>query len=348
MSRVRAEKTFNLEPTDRVALQYSVEHPGFLHDFTGVDPEVDLAQATVAAVKKMDADIVGGVPECMETPFEPGQSVRPDEQGNMTTPWGYGSTPWYEGQLGEFSDEEAVLRYNPFEECPLPWRANFGREFARTQGLIGDDAFPMCCVSYFSLVTHCTAVFGWESFLLCSVSRPNEFERVLDRIGQHTLGVIDEMIEVGSGLCAIHDDIAMTRGHIASPQWLRTYALPWYQRFFARIKQAGQKALFISDGNYAEIVDDLLEAGADGFYCEHSFDLEPMMHKCRDRAFLLASFDQRVLASGSASDVRRQAHQHLALAKCQNGSAICLTVPHDVRLENIHAFLHTFQSESAL
>ena len=348
MSRERAEKILNLEFADRVGLQYCVEHPGFLRDFTGIDPTVDLAGATVSAMKKMDVDLVGGIPQKMEEPFEEGQSARLDDQGIMTTQWGYGSTPWYEGDLADFSDEQEVLNYNPLEKSFLPWQADYSLELSRIERFVGDDAFPMCCVSYFSLVTHCTAVFGWENFLMCSASKPDDFEHVLENVGTHTLSTIDKMINVGSGVCAIHDDIAMTKGLIVSPQWLRRYVLPWYERFFDKIRKAGQKALFISDGNYAKMVDDLLAVGADGFYIEHSFDLESMMRKCYEKAFLLATFDQRVLAGGSENDVRDQTRKYLSLAKKRPGNFISLTVPHDVQLKNIYAFLKTFNAESAI
>ncbi len=349
MSRARAEKILHLEPADRVGLAYAIEHPAFLADYTGIDPRSALSDATLAAIKKMDADVAGGVPSRMEAPFEASGTVRCDAAGHRATQWGYGSTPWYEGRLGDFADEDSLFEYNPLQEDLLPWKSEYVRQFRETDALLGHLAYPLGAAGYyFSLVTHCTAVFGWERFLLAAAAEPARFRSVLELVGEHTLAELEAMVAAGSAVYTVHDDIAATRGLILSPEWLRTNALPWYEKFFDVIKRAGSKVWFISDGNYAAILDDLVAVGADGFYADHSMDLEWLVSRLRGERFLVATLDQRVLSRGDREAVQRQTRQHLRAAKRHPGHFLSATVPHDVPVENVYAFLREWDKSSPL
>ena len=348
MSRDRGQRIINLETTDRVGLHYAIEHPGFLKDFTGIDPAEDLSKATVEAIRKMDADVVGGIPQSTEEkPFTEDKSARMDDRGFISTQWGYGSTPWYESKLTDFPDDEAVLNYNPLKKCLLPWRSDHLREYQSTTSALGQLAYPTCPGYLFTLVTHCSTVFGWEKFLTASALYPDKFEKLLERIGEYTLLEIEQMLKTESSICWIHDDVAMTKGLILSPQWMRRYAIPWYERFFDKIKKAGKKIWFESEGNYSDIVDDLIAIGADGLYMEQfSMDLEWMIKKCSGKTFLVAALDQNALSFDSPDAIAAQTKKHLSLAKRAPGHFLSLSVPHDVPLPNIYAFLKTFESDS--
>ena len=336
MSLERARQIISLQDTDRLGLAYAVEHPGFLKDYTGIDPAEDLAAATLAAVRNMDADLVGGIPETMDASTA---EKHTDDRGVTSTPWGDGATPWYVGRLGDFGAPEKVISYDPRQESLLPWRADHRAEHLSTRGQLGSDALAWTCVYYSSLVTHCESVFGWENFLTTAAGHADRFALTLERIGQHSRGEIELMAQCETPLCGIHDDIAMTRGLILGPAWLRQYALPWYEVYFDTIKRAGAKAMFVSDGNYIDLVEDLLAAGAEGFYVDHSVDVQEMMRKCAGRAFVISTFDQRVLATGDEDAVGQHALQHIDIMKRQPGGLVSLTVPHDIKLANVYSCL---------
>ena len=85
----------------------------------------------------MDADLMGGIPETMDTSAA---EERTDDRGVTSTPWGYGATPWYVGRLGDFSEPEKVIAYDPRQKSLLPWRADHRTEHRRTAAQLGSDA----------------------------------------------------------------------------------------------------------------------------------------------------------------------------------------------------------------
>ncbi|MEK6797111.1 MAG: uroporphyrinogen decarboxylase family protein [Spirochaetota bacterium] len=132
---------------------------------------------------------------------------------------------------------------------------------------------------YGTLITRATLEFDWEPFLLASALDAPKFGRVLDSFGEATLAVIKGWCSLDSvKLINIHDDIASTKSVILSPDYLREYVFPWYARFFSAVHALGKKVLYISDGNYFPVIDDIIKTGPDGLFIESSsMDPEDVM-----------------------------------------------------------------------
>lgn len=181
---------------------------------------------------------------------------------------------WRQGDKDLYRNEEDVLAA-PLGRFPVETVAEPMQD--RMRELHRNAAGSGCPIPwhYGTLVTRATLAFDWEPFLLASVTDESRFGRILDRFGEATLAVV-------KGWCSlpeieavrIHDDIAGTRGLILGPTWLRRYVFPWYQRFFQALHACGKKALYISDGNWFDALDDILAAGADGVFIESS-SLDP-------------------------------------------------------------------------
>ena len=168
---------------------------------------------------------------------------------------------------------------------------------------------------YGTLISRAVIEFGWEPFLLASALDPERMGQILDRFGQASLAVIQGWMQISElELLVVHDDIAGTRGVIMSPRWYRRYVFPWYERFFAAIHAAGRKVLYISDGNYAQVLDDILATGADGLYIESS-SMNPrafMQRAGRDKLYMLKS-DNRNIDFGTPDEIRREVQEIAAL-----------------------------------
>ncbi|MDP6505808.1 MAG: uroporphyrinogen decarboxylase family protein, partial [Planctomycetota bacterium] len=152
-----------------------------------------------------------------------------------------------------------------------------------------EKAYPVP-MHYGTLITRATIEFGWEPFLMAIALDPGRFGKILDRFGEASLAVAKGWAQTaGTEVIVIHDDIAATRGLFINPEFSRRHVLPWYDRIFSAIHQAGRKVLFISDGNYSEILDDLLELRPDGLYVESSsMNPEDFMRQAgRDKLFLI-------------------------------------------------------------
>jgi len=211
---------------------------------------------------------------------------------------------WAVGDKEKYKEYDDVLNVDiddfPVEEVGPAMLNEMERMFSAKAQI----CFPVPW-HYGTLVTRATIEFGWEPFLIASALEPEKFGKILDRFGQASLAVARGWAETeGTELIGIHDDIAGTRGVIMSPKWYRQYVLPWYQRIFHAIHEKGKKVLYVSDGNYMPVLDDILATNPDGLYIESSsMDVEKFMRRAGKDKFFLIKSDSRNIDFGTPDDI---------------------------------------------
>jgi len=161
---------------------------------------------------------------------------------------------------------------------------------------------------YGTLVTRAVLEFGWEPFLLASAVDPERLGAILNRFGLASLAVARGWAQTeGTELIVIHDDIAGTRGVFMSPDWYRRYVFPWYERIFSAIQETGRKVLYISDGNYMPVLDDILATHPDGLYIEStSMDPATLMRRSGPDKLYMIKSDSRNIDFGTPDDIRAE------------------------------------------
>lgn len=70
-----------------------------------------------------------------------------------------------------------------------------------------------------------------------------------------------------------NDDICSTRDPFFPVRWMHRYLSPWYNRIWKELKSKGIIVLFCTDSDITPIIDDIAEAGADGFIIEECSNL---------------------------------------------------------------------------
>lgn len=180
-------------------------------------------------------------------------------------------------------------------------------EMSRLVRSVADQSFPAAW-HYGTLVTRATLEFGWEPFLMAAVLDPQRFGRICGRFGEASLAVAEGWARTdGVELVFVHDDIAATRGPILSPAWYREYVFPWHRRIFQAIQRAGKKAVYVSDGNYLPVLDDVLANGPDGLYIEStSMDPGEFMTRAGPGMIYLLKSDTRNTDFGTPEDVKEE------------------------------------------
>jgi hypothetical protein len=211
---------------------------------------------------------------------------------------------WAVGDRDRFQAHDDVLRADPGEFEIETVGPQMRSEMARLYAERAETAFPVPW-HYGTLVTRAVLEFGWEPFLMAAGLDPQRLGMLLDRFGEASLAVARGWAETeGVELIIIHDDIAGTRGVFMRPDWYRQYVFPWYARVFAAIHERGRKALYISDGNYMQVLDDVLDTGPDGLYIESS-SMDPaafMQRAGTDKLYLLKT-DSRLIDFGTPEDI---------------------------------------------
>jgi len=196
---------------------------------------------------------------------------------------------WAVDAQEKYHTYEDVINLDPTKIAVEPVGAEMLGEMRRLFDGCAKTAFPIP-LHYGTLVTRSVIEFGWEPFLEASAQEPERLGMILDRFGEASLAVVRGWCSIpGVEFMIVHDDIAATRGPIMSPRWYRKYVFPWYARIFAEIHARGRKVLYISDGNYAPVLDDILATGPDGLYIESSSmdPVEFMRRGGKDKYYLL-------------------------------------------------------------
>lgn len=211
---------------------------------------------------------------------------------------------WAVGDREQYRDYDDVLRVEPERFEVEQVGPEMLDEMARLYAEKARTCFPVPW-HYGTLVTRAVLEFGWEPFLMAAAVDPQRLGAILDRFGLASLAVARGWAQTeGVELIVIHDDIAGTRGILMRPEWYRRYIFPWYRRIFAAIHEGRRKVLYISDGNYLQVLDDILDAGADGLYIE-STSMDPevfMRHAGRDRLYMVKS-DSRNIDFGTPEEI---------------------------------------------
>ncbi|MBN2557518.1 MAG: hypothetical protein JXB33_02045 [Clostridia bacterium] len=342
MSRERAVKAMNLETTDRVPAQEWVDHPEFIRKTTGLDPFEQPEKAIIELIKKLDIDWYVAIPEKSHK-FSAGESSR-IEDGVHYTEWGFTGSQWEED--GVFRDEDEILEYNPLEDntgrvriVSEEYRKNRLDECIRGSRLAGDSA--LVTGLYYTTLFQCFIMaFGWEMFLVTARTEPERFRRKIELFTEFSVRNIKEWVVSGSEVIFCHDDLALTRGLVFPKEWYRDNIFPGYERIFEPIRKAGKKLIFVSDGNYTELIDDLFAVGVDGLIVDNYVDLGPVLEKYGKSKVICGNVDSRILTCGTREDVRREVGRCMDLGKKYPGYFIRAAgdLPHNIPLENIEQY----------
>ncbi|MBI5094210.1 MAG: hypothetical protein HZB26_17445 [Candidatus Hydrogenedentes bacterium] len=188
---------------------------------------------------------------------------------------------------------------------------------------------------YRTLVSGAIDAFGWE-MLLMGAADLGAFERVLDSIYQQSLHHYRAWAETSVEVFISHDDMVWSQGPFLHPDFYRSAIFPRYRELWKPLKAAGKKVLFCSDANWTMFLDDIAEAGADGFIFEPMVSLDAVVERFGKTHCIVGSkVDCRTLTYGSREEIQAQIDATLELAfdcpgfMCAVGNHIPSNVPVD-------------------
>jgi uroporphyrinogen decarboxylase-like protein len=296
MGAERARKALRGQATDCIPLLDQPTHAGFLQKLTGIDPFEDTTSAVVAALGKLDVDFLAfGLPEPAMR-----RADGKHQYGLRPTEWRHtGRT------LGDLATYDPALTRSDLpgvdeRGCEAQIRTRIDHESA----LVGDC---LCNAGFtFTTCIHYAAEdLDWEEFLIACLAEEENVGVFLDRCQLASEKVFRAHAAAGVEVMFSHDDIAMSTGTVQSPDWLRRNVLRRYPEIWRPIKEAGVPLLFMTDGDFSAVADDLLEAGADGFFLDAPcMDLPDLVRRCgRDKVYYTGP-SPAVMTTGAPGDVR--------------------------------------------
>ena len=334
MSYERGIQAIRLQMPDRIPHTEYISHREFVKKLTGFDP-LDPEQADMAdreMVRRLDFDLVW-------------ISCEPPVQGRMTN---MGHAHWYDSEWKPdhiqcpFNDEEDAFRFDAVEEYGV---MEHGELVKWLQAAHNDHKrrYPTAVCPgghYNTIVSACIRTFGWDMFLRTAALDYERFDRVLESMFQFSMAHFRAWAETDIETFICHDDMVWTQGAIFHPNWYRRYVFPRYARLWAPLREKGIKLLFCSDGNFTEFVDDLAQAGADGFIFEPLTDLAVIAERYGKTKAIVGNVDCRILTFGTRDQIVAEVKRCADIGRDLPGYffAIGNHIPRNIPIENVELY----------
>ncbi|MHB9025280.1 MAG: uroporphyrinogen decarboxylase family protein [Armatimonadota bacterium] len=226
---------------------------------------------------------------------------------------------------------------------PVPELA-FLRE-ARVRG----DQFILIDLG-FSLFERAWTLAGMENVLMAMVDDPEFINRLLDRILEYNLGVIDTACAQDIDAMMFGDDWGQQRGLIMGPELWREYIKPRIAQMYGRVRAAGKFVFIHSCGKVDAVFPDLIEIGLNVFnpFQPEVIDVfEAKRQYGRDLSFFGGISTQRLLPYGTVAQVKDEVKRLLDIVGKDGGyiAAPAHATPGDAKPENIAAMLEVLQNQ---
>ncbi|MHB0878781.1 MAG: uroporphyrinogen decarboxylase family protein [Anaerolineae bacterium] len=263
--RERVERTLELAPVDRVALHDQVSYnPGVIAMYTGKDiTGFDYTLEDICQVIRLTLDMCFRPRAPLGTDRVVSEDGFVSQHDNWTT-W-HVSRPFddVDGAAAWLSRRVKRLAEAPFDAEQE--RRTYRDGMLALQALVGDTV--ICDYGGVGLST-CFDSMGLQLFCYLYADRPDLVCEHIRVSADHEVRLARAVADVSlSPVYLIADDFATKQGPIFSPAFLEREFFPHVHRVVDAWHAAGLKVLYHSDGNYKEVIPQLIEAGVDGFYC---------------------------------------------------------------------------------
>jgi len=237
-----------------------------------------------------------------------------------------------------FRDVEEVLQFDAVEEYGLPDMDELVAyyEDCYRRGQAGNPNQVFTAGYYNTLVSGAIEAFGWEMLLQAAADR-ERFDKVLESFYRLSLHHYQAWAKTSAPVFICHDDMVWSAGPFMHPDFYRTAIFPRYAKLWQVLHEAGKVVLYCSDGTWTQFVDDIAQAGADGFIFEPTTSLDYVAERYGKTHVIVGSkVDARTLTFGTREQIRHEIDETLRIAKDCPGFifAVGNHLPSNVPVEN--------------
>jgi hypothetical protein len=311
MSYEIGKAALNLEWTERVARFEYMSNREVVRHFTGKDPR-QCPEAWGEFDRALHLDF------CWSTndgPVDWGERGRVTDMGHAV--WLDDASDFRPMTPSPFKDPQQVLAFNAVVEYELPSFSDLVDYYERTWQERQATTDQVVTGGYYkTIVSGAIQAFGWEMLLTAAGDDPECFcEDVLGSFYELSLHHHKAWSETSIEFFMCHDDMVWTHGPFMRPELYRRYVFPRYKELWRPLKEAGKRVLFTADGTYDMFIDDLIDAGADGFCFEPTNDLGLLVSKCGKTHALIGGADCRTLTFGTKLDIEKEVRRVLDVTK---------------------------------
>lgn len=325
-------KALRLDPPERLAHTEYCSNYALVRAVTGKDPTID-GSAWKDFSEAWDVDLIWTV---NDGPVPWGARGRVTDMGHAE--FLEGGVDRREPISCPFADVEDVWAFDAVAEYGLPdfddLVAYYDDWYRAGQAANPHQVHPGGY--YKTIVSGAIEAFGWDMLLLAA-SEPDRFDRVLESIYQLSLHHYRAWAKTSAPVFICHDDMVWTAGPFMHPRVYRSAIFPRYKQLWKVLKDAGKTVLYCSDGCFTPFIDDIADAGADGFIFEPLTDLDAVVSRYgRTHVIVGSKVDCRTLTFGTTEQIAAEVDATLAIAKDCPGFVFAVGnhIPSNVPVEN--------------
>lgn len=230
--------------------------------------------------------------------------------------------------IDDLPDPEAPFA---LDESELEAVRHVVRELGRTHFIIGrspvDGTFPW------------SQTVGMEEFLVRMVTDPDFVQRAVEVYVDRSIVCINAMLDAGCDAIMTTDDYSDNRGPIMGVERFRRFVLPGLKRQAEAVHGRGKWFIKHTDGNVWRILDQLVEAGIDGWHGIQpsiGMDLRLLKERYGKSICFFGGVNCETLVDGAPEDARAEVHYAIRHAAPGGGLVVASgnVLQPGVQLEN--------------
>lgn len=246
-------------------------------------------------------------------PLDHGMTPELFEIGEFTDQWGCGWKNLQKGIIGEvkfppLADDDAIEEYRPPVE-------DFLNQWEITEPLIQEKISQARKEGKF-IIGGCVIVFerlqylrGTEN-LYCDIAlESEEFEQMIGFIREFYKVYLDKWLTMDVDAIAFNDDWGSQRSMLINPEAWRKLFRPVYEELIGRVKAAGKRVFFHSDGYVMDLYPELISLGVDAVNSQlWCMDPEEIAEKYAGKITFWGEISrQTTLPFGTPEEIREKA-----------------------------------------
>lgn len=246
-----------------------------------------------------------------------------------------------------FEDPEDIFTFDFFEEYGERSVKEITEYFNKNYQM-QKERYPDCMNTtgiYVTGISGLLEVCGWDTLLLAAGMDYKEFGKFMERYAKWMMQYFEALAQSDVPFVSVHDDIVWTDGPFLPKSWYEEFLFPQYKKYFEPLKEAGKKILYICDGNYTALVDDIAACGVNGFVMEPTTDLKYVAEKYGKTHVLIGNADTRVLLMGSKEDIYQEVKRCMDIGKPCPGYILAVGnhIPSNTPVENAKYFFDCYE-----
>jgi len=171
-------------------------------------------------------------------------------------------------------------------------------------------------------VSEClTRLIGQYNSMLWIGLYPDEMGRIINKIGEFYLACAKSQIEAGKGLLdgfVIWGDVAYKNGMFFSPEYWRTYYMPWVKHMVEFAHNNNLPVIYHGCGNMHSIIEDFIDIDVDALNpleVKASMDCVDLRKKYGHKFGICGNSDIRIWETGNNDMIRKEVLRKLNAAK---------------------------------